>query len=231
MYLEELSDKVWATKNARFLASKRMARSRKSSTVAVALLSASIIAVNMLVFFGKFKNEDISTMITVITVILSTFSLVMSLLIAMLRYEYREDNYHQCGLELENLNQRIRLKIRELTQNGGIDKRESSMEDNERFKKEYFDIQMKYNLNHTTFDYVYSKWKSGINDSNNANSDKQKTKCEKIFLSIWYWVRYSVFDVYFLYWLIAIVPVAILVYVFCDIATGCSPCECFCVTR
>lgn len=196
MYLQELSEKVWITKNARFLASKRMNRSRKSSVTSVALLSASIIAVNMLVFFDQGKVY--STTITVVTVILSTFSLVMSLLITHMRYEYREDNYHQCGLELENLNQRLRLKISEIIQaNGGREDIESPMDENEKFLSEYNDILKKYNLNHTDFDYKYSKWKA------NDNED-----CK--FNIVCYWLRWNVFDVYMIYWMIALVPLAIL---------------------
>lgn len=196
MYLQELSDKVWATKNSRFIASKRMNRSRKSSMISVALLSASIIAANMLVFFNQ--GKVCSTTITVVTVILSTFSLVMSLLITLLRYEYREDNYHQCGLELENLNQRIKLKISELIRaNGGVEDIESPMDENEKFLSEYNDILKKYNLNHTDFDYKYSKWIA--NDNENC---KFNTAC--------YWLRWNVFDVYMIYWLIALIPLAIL---------------------
>lgn len=198
MYLEELSNKVWATKNARFLASKRMGRSRKSSTVAVALLSASIIAVNMLVFFDQ--NKHCSTMITVLTIILSTFSLVVSLLIAMLRYEYREDNYHQCAMDLENLNQRIKLRINEFDKSGGQGNIESPKEDNEKFLKEYYDIQKKYNQNHTDFDYKYSIWKAERNEGD--------APC----VSLCYWLRWNVFDVYMLYWLIALAPIAALIW-------------------
>ena len=208
MYLQKLSDKVWATKNARFCASRRMWRNRKSSTVAVALLSASIIAVNMLVFFDSFKV--CSVVITVVTVILSTFSLVMSLLIAMLRYEYREDNYHQCGIELENLNQRIKLRIVELTRRNENDGDVESPEDeNEKFLREYTDIQKKYNQNHTEFDYKYSELMNGTN---------HKHKC---CLQVLYWLRWNILDVYMLYWLIALVPVAALILSFCKLEIIC----------
>ena len=112
MYLQDLSGKIWKTKNARFKAAQRMRRSRISSTASVALLSASVIAVNMLAFLNISDNDK--TIITIVTVVLSTFALVMSLLIALLRYEYREDNYQQCGRELENLNQRLKIRKNEI---------------------------------------------------------------------------------------------------------------------
>lgn len=201
MYLEKLSDKVWATKNARFLASKRMNRSRKSSTASVALLSASIIAVNMLAFFDGWQCY--STMITAVTIILSTFSLVMSLLITLLRYEYREDNYHQCALELAALNHRLELKISAINNvaNNSVGNVVIPKDVNKQFLKDYDDILKKYNLNHTEFDYEYSKWKA--------------TKNSGCWGTFWYWLQWNVFDVYVVYWLIALIPLAWLAYIIC----------------
>lgn len=194
MYLLELSDKIWKTKNARFIAGKRMKRSRNSSTVSVALLSASIIAVNMLAFLNI--SDIDKTIITIVTVVLSTFALVMSLLISHLRYEYRENNYHQCGIELDHLNQRIKIRINELcTGNNNVNEIVSPNEDNLKYLDEYNTILSKYNLNHTEFDYNYSLIKAEID------------KDHKLSLLIYYWVRWNILDVSALYWLLAIIPV------------------------
>lgn len=194
MYLEKLSDKVWKTKNARFIASKRMKRSRNSSTVSVALLSASIIAVNMLAFLKV--SEDAKTLITIVTIILSTFALVMSLLITHLRYEYRENNYHQCGIELDRLNQRLKIRISQLcVDNNNVDEVVNSDEDNLKYLDEYNTILNKYNFNHSDFDYYYSSLK--------AESEKDH-KWWKLF---YYWLRWNVFDINALYWLLAIIPI------------------------
>ena len=194
MYLEKLSDKVWKTKNARFIASKRMKRSHNSSTVSVALLSASIIAVNMLAFLKV--SEDAKTIITIVTIILSTFALVMSLLITHLRYEYRENNYHQCGIELDRLNQHLKIRISELcVDNNNVDEIVSPNEDNLKYLDEYNTILNKYNLNHTDFDYNYSSIK--------AESNKDH-KWWKLF---YYWLRWNIFDINTLYWLLAIIPI------------------------
>ena len=200
MYLEDLSDKIWKTKNARFIASKRMKRSRNSSTVSVALLSASIIAVNILAFLNISEIEK--TFITIVTLALSTFALVMSLLISHLRYEYRETNYHQCGLELDYLNQRLKIRIKELyAANDNDGEIESPNEDNLQYLDEYNKILRKYNLNHEDFDYSYSLIKAG--------SDKVHKLQHLI-----YWVRWNIFDVSVLYWLLAIIPVVGVVIAF-----------------
>ena len=193
MYLKELSNKIWKTKNARFIASKRMKRSRNSSTVSVALLSSSIIAVNMLAFLNI--SEIDKNIITIVTVVLSTFALVMSLLISHLRYEYREDNYHQCGIELDHLNQRLAIRINELCAGNNVDEIESPNEDNLKYLDDYNAILSKYNLNHTEFDYNYSLII--------AESDKDYDLLQLIY----YWLRWNIFDVNTLYWILAISPV------------------------
>lgn len=194
MYLQDLSDKIWKTKNARFKAAQRMRRSRISSTASVALLSASVIAVNMLAFLNISDSDK--TIITIVTVVLSTFALVMSLLIALLRYEYREDNYQQCGRELENLNQRLKIRINEIqAEKAGESDVKSPKDDDMQYLGEYNDILRRFNLNHSEFDYCYSLMK--------AENDKD----HGIWLSFWYWVKWNLLDVSVLYWLIAILPI------------------------
>lgn len=201
MYLKRLSDKIWLTRNARFNAAKRMRRNHISSTASLALLSASVIAVNLLAFIDGTCESD-KTLITIASVILSTFALVMSLLIALLRYESREDNYHQCGMELENLNQKICIRIEELTPNSANpDNIVSPKEDNLKYQGDYVSILRKYNLNHTMFDYEYGS----LSDTSKSPSS----------MTIW-WLRLRmyIFDVYILYWLIAILPMVAIFFIF-----------------
>lgn len=193
MYLERLSDKVWLTRNARFTAAKRMKRSRVSSTAAVAMLSASVIAINLLAFLDE-SNFDMK-IVTVGSIILSIFSFLLSLLIIQLRYEWREDNYNQCGMALEELNQKIRIQIDELShENKGKEEIVSPREDNLKFLGEYTQIIQRYNLNHTKFDLNYGR----LTDN-------------KLKLSWWeetgLYIQYYLFDVYLIYWLVALVPV------------------------
>lgn len=201
MYLEHLSDKVWLTRNARFTAARRMKRSQVGSTAAVALLSASVIAINLLVFRENI-SDDSKTLITIGTIVLSTFSLTMSLLIALLRYEWREDNYNQCGMALEELNQKIRIRIDELTHGGkGTEEIASPKEDNLYFLGEYTKILQRHKLNHTIFDYKYGR----LSDSKMNQSRYTK---------VWMHIRYYLLDVWVLYWLIALVPLVLTAYLF-----------------
>lgn len=186
------------------MAAKRMHRRHVSSTVSVALLSASVVAVNLLSFLSI--DEAQKTMIAVVTVILSVFALVMSLIITFLRYESHENNYHQCGIELDQLNQRLKIRIEELTKDQPkVDEILTPTEDNSKYLTEYSDILKKHNLNHSELDYRYSAVLS---------SDRKNISLSQ---RIWCWFRWNVWDVNILYWLIAIIPVAMVILVFLNL--------------
>ena len=160
MFLQELSDKIWATKGARFEASKRMRRNRIASNAAMFLLSASIIAINLLAFLPKFQsNNDYITCITLFTVVLSIFCLVIKAIINSLNYSNREEQHHKCGLELDRLNSQIKLFIEK-------NKLTNDEEQCKNFIEEYNRILSNYQLNHTHFDWIYNKY---LVDSDCAN--------------------------------------------------------------
>lgn len=172
-FLEQLSDKIWKTKNARFVASRRMKRNRLSSNVMINLMSAYIIALNLLVFLPRY--DLLNTLISVLTIILSILILVVTLLVGQLRYELKESNYHACGVELDQLNQEIRILIDE--------KQTLNIEQRKSYIIKYYDILLKYNLNHTEFDFQYSN---------------EQSKCKNLVI---FWLRWNFFDMYLLYYL------------------------------
>ena len=175
---------------ARFTAYRRMKRDRDASKVAEAFSSASIIAISLISL--KVHNIELSNYISILTVILSTFLLVLSLLFSKLDYEKRMDNYHSCGNDLSRLYRFIHHDSNCLTE-------EKQKEKELGYLNQYFDILKKYNLNHTTFDNEYVML--SITDS-------------KINLWRWLWlkIRYYLFDIYMLYWLIALVPIVCIVW-------------------
>jgi len=170
----------------------------------VALLSASVIAVNLLAFVEGVDNSY-KSLVTIISVVLSTFALVMSLLVTLLRYEWRENNYHNCAMELENLNQKIQIFIEDKKSDSNNSNEDScSKEDNSSFQKLYADILSRYNLNHTMFDYDYGS----LSDSSREISWMCK---------LWLSMRMYLFDVYIIYWGIAIIPMLIIILMFLNL--------------
>lgn len=206
MYLEELSDKIWATKNARFIASQRMHRNKISSVAAVSMLSASIIAINLFTFLPNKNGEtDFSTYITLSTIILSVFALVISALINQLDYADRERSFHSCGIDLDTLNQNIKIIIEEANDNPEIEIEKSTIID---FLTDYQKILKLYNLNHTTFDYHYSRYLDERKKYQfNWNECLSSTNVRYYLRSIKFFFRWNIWDIYMLYWLIAVIPI------------------------
>lgn len=197
--LESLSDKIWLTKQARFCAYRRMKRSRVSSTMATTLLPVDVLAINLIAFLPSQQCPKIQTNITVLTIILSVFILAMSLLVYLLDYSSREKNYHNCGVDLTNLNDKLRFEIKSMTS----DKPEQQVKCiNEQYLADYQIIISKYNLNHSEFDYIYTSLQ-------NKESDIKSNRVKKF----WYkYLRWYIFDVNTLYLLLSILPIIVIGY-------------------
>ena len=194
-YLKDFSDVVYKTMTARFTAYRRMKRNRDASKVAESFFSASIIAISLIALLKYEKS--ISDLISIVTIILSTFLLVMSLLFSALGYEKRMDNYHDCGNELDKLYRDMRL-ILSYGERVSSDEMKAKTED---FQAKYFEILHKYNLNHTSFDYEYTA----------VMLDEKKDFVSRLVMKF----RYYVWDMYFLYWVIALLPVVLIGWYLC----------------
>lgn len=146
MYIEELSNKIWLTKKSRFVAYRRIKRRRYGSYAFLSLFSVLIIGINLLVFMPKFQDK--STEITILTIILSILILVVSLLITQANYQKREEDYLRCGEELDTLNEKLKIEIKNNSQ--------LSKEEQIEWVDKYHNILEKYKENHTNFDYEYA---------------------------------------------------------------------------
>ncbi len=144
--LESMATRCWRTSASRFEAARRMRRCHNASTLCVALISVEIIVLNLLVFVDDLHLDDKA--VTITTVCLSVFVLVLSLIVSQLRYEQRELNYHSCAVNLGNLEKRIRI----LKAAGKTITYEILMDLN----KEYNSILQISNLNHTTMDHDWA---------------------------------------------------------------------------
>lgn len=194
-YLKDFSDVVYKTMATRFTAYRRMERNRNASKVAESFFSASIIAISLIALQNH--EEHLSDLISIVTIILSTFLLVMSLLFSGLDYEKRMDNYHDCGNELDKLYRDMKL-ILSYGEEFSSDEMKAKTED---FQAKYFDILHKYNLNHTSFDYEYTA----------VMLDEKKDFVGRHVMKF----RYYVWDMYFLYWVIALLPVVLIGWYLC----------------
>lgn len=189
--LDSLGNTVYKTMSARFTASRRMKRSRDSSKVCESMFSVSIIAISLIALQMN-PAKDVANMISVFTIILSTFLLVLSLLFSGLNYDKRMENYHACGNELNRLYRLIKHDVNVLPKEEQ-DKKEID------YINKYEEILSKYNLNQTYFDYQYAMLSA---------TEIHPLKW------VWFQLRYYIFDIYLLYWIIAIAPTVGIVWYF-----------------
>ena len=144
--LQNMAQRCRRTAAARFEASRRMQRCHNASTLCVAMLSLEIIVINLLVFIPTLNLDD--KPITVMTVCLSAFVLVLSLLISQLKYDAKAAEYHRCALELSNLEKKINIYISK-------DKPET-YEMLMNFNGQYAQIIKNSSLNHSTTDFDWA---------------------------------------------------------------------------
>lgn len=200
-YLKDFSDVVYKTMAARFTAYRRMKRNRDASKVAEAFFSASIIAISVIALLKS--DVAVSNQISVFTIVLSTFLLVMSLLFSGLNYEKRMENYHNCGNALDKLYREMMFTH---SYADTLDS-EKIKAKTESLQGKYFEILNKYNLNHTSFDHKYAS----------VMSDEKKNPLTWLTMKF----RYYVWDMYFLYWVIALFPAAIIAWFLCRMIAQC----------
>lgn len=202
--LEKMAKRCWSTGAARFEASRRMQRCHIASTLCVAMLSLEIIVINLLVFIPSLHLDDRS--VTVITVCLSAFVLVFSLIISQLKYDAKASEYHRCGVELANLEKQIRIYIA----SGRPETYDVMMGYNGRYAK----IIRDSNLNHSTIDYDWAMIKDDKKNGKTPVSSYQSRKW------IWTYVKWHLLLPDSIYNLITLLGLCAIVFVtvFCKTA-------------
>ena len=181
----KFSNRVYTTECARFEAYRRMKRRKLSSTVSLALLSLSIISFNVLQLCDDYQkyNEGI----TAVTIILSALVLVLSLLVSYVNYSEKEHKYYECGLRLSELDDRIDLVLSDplhtQLNNAYLTK----------LKDDYQRILGECGVNHIAIDY-----KRGVRRID-KKAGKNYGVCEEVRI----WLEWNIFDVNFLYWILA----------------------------
>lgn len=187
--MNNLQDKINKTKNARFAASRRMKRDRLYANLAVALFSFYIIVINTLVYLSDFAYY--SDKITIVTIWLSIFIVIISQIVAQQQYELKEKNYHDCGNSLNALGDKISLLL---------EKGEPlTFEQREELINAYHFILSYYQLNHNENDYrwAFRNW-----------SDKKRD-------FMWAFSCQYIFDASFFYLMLIITGPIIIVLFIC----------------
>lgn len=108
-FLEELSYKIWSTKGARFQADKRLTTISKMSNISFSILSAYLIIAGLLALYNFEVNNDRLKIISYFITALSIIQLVLGQYENSQDYKLRAKKFHDCGLELSILYNRLRV--------------------------------------------------------------------------------------------------------------------------
>jgi hypothetical protein len=107
-FLEELNHKIWCTKGARFNADSRFKNKSKWSTISVSFLSAYLIIASLISVYNINQSSD-NNIINYLVTALSILLLVVSMYENNQDYKVRALNYHNCGLELAEIYNSLRI--------------------------------------------------------------------------------------------------------------------------
>lgn len=146
-FLEELNYKIWSTKGARFEADKRLSIISKMSNISLSILSAYLIIAGLISVYNlhsSIKLDLINYVVTALSIIL----LVLSQYENSQNYNLRAKDFHNCGLELASLYNKLRM-FKTMNENSNEhEKRNFAIS----LSEEYQRILSKYE-NHTSIDY------------------------------------------------------------------------------
>jgi|SRR5690606_10256631 len=150
-FLEELNYKIWSTKGARFEADKRLTIISKMSNISLSILSAYLIIAGLISVYNlhsSIKLDLINYVVTALSIIL----LVLSQYENSQNYNLRAKDFHNCGLELANLYNRLRTFKTMNEKTSEFEKRNFTIS----LSEEYQRILSKYE-NHLSIDYLNFK--------------------------------------------------------------------------
>lgn len=122
-FLEELNYKIWSTKGSRFNASTRLNKIARWSNFSLTMVSVYLTAVGLLsvynLSFNKIDNNLIAYSITCLSILI----LVLGQMENARDYAMKAKEFHNCGLELSNLYNELRI-YKTLRENQTINEKE-----------------------------------------------------------------------------------------------------------
>jgi len=148
-YQDELYDKMWKTKGARFNAYERLRRRQSRSFYATSLLSAYLIVISLVEPFNLIPPTSDSKIVAFFSVALSVILLVFVIIENAAEYNLKGNNFHNCAKDIG----RIFNTLHSL-----IEKKEVDISKYEELADKYSDILDRYD-NHSPIDYEMHKTK------------------------------------------------------------------------
>jgi len=106
---EELYDRIWKTKSARFNAYHRLKKKSIMSSYTLSLLSVYVIILTLLGPFKIIKNLEVLETINFLSICVSILLLVFVLLENSMEYNLKAEKFHNCSKSLSKLFKKLEV--------------------------------------------------------------------------------------------------------------------------
>lgn len=202
-YRNDLLYHIKLTRSSRFDAARRMKLAQSTSTFAVAFCTIYSIVLSIMSFKIKsgisfwFIHCSTSAYCSFCAVVMDVFVLVISLLSIISGYENQSRIYHDCALELGELERRIEM----------IDIFSVNEDMFKDFTSTYNQILSKYRNNHSVIDYLHASLYVGVSNYHECCICSEKNKR-------WIAFRYHILGMHTFYILCMILPILLFFPVF-----------------
>lgn len=193
--VEELYDRIWKTKSARFNAYHRLSKTHVLSSYSTSLLSVYVIVLSLLQPFCIIENTNTIKYINFASACVSIMLLVFVLMEGSMQYNLKAEKFHDCAKSLGRLFKKIEL----VKENPDMDETDKYKKIN-KIAKKYDNIIDLYD-NHKPIDFEYHRAINGL---------KGYSKFKVWFIKFRY--RYLVYFYYYI--AIYLVPFLLLIILF-----------------
>ncbi|MDR0227869.1 MAG: SLATT domain-containing protein [Flavobacteriaceae bacterium] len=172
----ELYDRLWKTKSARFNAYHRLNKTQYLSSYATSFLSVYVIVLALFQPYKIITDESTVNILNLIATCVSITLLVFVLMESSMQYNLKAEKFHDCAKKIGKLFKKFEF-INEDTSLNESDKYDKFM----RIQKKYNEIIDLYD-NHRPIDFNYFQ---ATNKLKKYQEDKVKFLCMNINLSSW----------------------------------------------
>ncbi len=146
-YAKELCSRMWITKGSRYNAYRRYELKHRLSLTSISMLTLYVFWLTLADFCHIFRLTGNNNIILFISMVLSIFILILSLLENSNNYQIKAERLHNCAKEITGVYNELRMLIH------SEDSYDNKFKGLEEITKRYDGIIQKYGENHDKIDY------------------------------------------------------------------------------
>ncbi len=217
-YADKVKNRLWKTKQSRFNASRRLNNKYRYSVASISILSIFGIGVPIIQnYIDSNQCSDINKLYTLVSILLSIFILVLSLLEGSQNYQVKADKLYSNAVNISSILKEINFLIEYELEKLPEDKKGKIIAKIRQYEKEYDNLIKQCSENHDPDDYLLFQAENYDNLVDESNQNIYRPN-KKFFWSkrILIWLRIKYYWLYFISITIASM-IIIYLYISCPI--------------